>query len=163
MKFLVDSTAGKLCRWLRVLGFDVRYVPAGTPGEILSAARRDGRRLLTRNRSLAARDPSVATAIEADGLEEQLKQLGRQFPILDEAEPFTRCLRCNGKLEPATRERARNRVPEYVYETHKAFGYCPQCDKFYWKATHWVAMGARLRRVFGPGFPKGASSAEPEG
>jgi len=163
MKFLVDSTAGKLCRWLRVLGHDADYVSSAAPGEMLGRARREGRRLLTRNRSLGERDPRVATTIESDHLADQLRQLGRTYPILDEAAPFTRCLVCNGRFESVSRARARNRVPPYVYQTQKAFGYCPRCDRFYWQATHWEAMRARLEHIFGPGVPRGRSPEAPGG
>ena len=105
MKFLVDSTAGALCRWLRILGHDARYVSGAAAGEMLSMARREGRILLSR-------------------------------------------------LDFVPKESARNRVPPYVFQTQEAFGYCATCDRFYWKATHWEAMRARLGSIFGPGFPE---------
>ncbi len=156
MKFLVDSTAGKLCRWLRILGHDVRYESEARPGEMLSVARREGRILLSRNRLLWKRDPAVVTAVGADVLEDQLRDLNRVHPILEEARPFTRCLECNGVLEPVSRERARNRVPEYVYQTQDAFGRCAVCDRVFWKATHWEAMRDRLERIFGSRLPRDA-------
>jgi uncharacterized protein with PIN domain len=155
MKFLVDSTAGKLARWLRILGHDTAYDPVSGPGALLARARREGRTLLSRNRSLAARDPSTAVSVEADRLEDQLRRVREAFPGLEKAAPFTRCLVCNGLLETAARERARNRVPEYVYQTQGEFGYCPACDRFVWKATHWEAMRARLSAIFRAGGSEG--------
>lgn len=155
MRFLVDSTAGKLCRWLRILGHDVRYSSGDSPGVMLSVARREGRILLSRNRMLAARDPAVAALIPADLLEDQLRDLARRLPILEEARPFTRCLACNGALEPVSTEKARNRVPPYVFQTQKEFGYCGTCDRFFWRATHWEAMRERLSRIFGDVSPEG--------
>ncbi len=152
MRFLVDSTAGKLSRWLRILGHDVEYTSSLSPGEMLQLARREKRILLSRNRSLAARDSSVATTLEADGLEDQLYQVGHQFPALERAVPFSRCLICNRVLETVPKERPGNRVPQYVCQTQESFGYCAGCDKYYWKATHWEGMRARLERIFGPRF-----------
>ena len=145
MKFLVDSTAGALCRWLRILGHDARYVSGAAAGEMLSMARREGRILLSRNRSLSSRDPVAVTGVHADLLEDQLRDLSGTLPLLEEAKPFTRCLVCNGALDF---------VPPYVFQTQEAFGYCATCDRFYWKATHWEAMRARLGSIFGPGFPE---------
>jgi uncharacterized protein with PIN domain len=162
MKFLVDSTAGKLCRWLRILGHDTEYDPKSSPGALLARARREGRVLLSRSRTLGARDPAVAVTIEADFLEEQLRQLARELPLLEGAGPFTRCLVCNAVLEPVPRERARNRVPDYVFQTQGAFGYCGRCDRFYWKATHWEAMRDRLGRIFGSSWPGAGPNALPE-
>jgi uncharacterized protein with PIN domain len=163
MKFLVDSTAGKLSRWLRVMGHDVSYVSTLGPGEMLQQARREGRILLSRNRSLAARNPAVATTLEADDLVGQLRQIGRRFPLLETAAPFTRCLVCNGALEPRPKEQARNRVPDYVFQTQEGFGYCPFCDRFYWKATHWEQMRETLRGVFGAEFPDPGPAEESRG
>ena len=54
-RFLVDGTAGKLARWLRVLGFDVAYTGECEAAAIARLARQSDRTVLTRSGEVAAR------------------------------------------------------------------------------------------------------------
>ena len=55
---------------------------------------------------------------------------------------FTRCMACNGALEPVSKEEAQNLVPERSFERYKEFHRCEQCGRIYWKGSHY----ARMRR-----------------
>ncbi|HPC00814.1 MAG TPA: DUF5615 family PIN-like protein, partial [Syntrophales bacterium] len=53
-RFLCDVHLGRLARWLRLLGFDTLYRRDLEDGEIVRAARKEGRIVLTRDRGILA-------------------------------------------------------------------------------------------------------------
>ncbi|MEK7805847.1 MAG: Mut7-C RNAse domain-containing protein, partial [Planctomycetota bacterium] len=60
---------------------------------------------------------------------------------------FTRCLVCNGLLEPVAKEKIKDKVPPYVYSTQDEFDICPQCGRIYWSGTHRVKMLGMLGEI----------------
>ncbi len=56
--------------------------------------------------------------------------------------PFTRCMACNGALEPVSKEQAQNLIPKRSLERYEEFHRCEQCGCIYWKGSHY----ARMRR-----------------
>ena len=55
MKFLADGMLGKLSRWLRILGHDVKYSNALEDRELLVIAKKERRILLTKDLELCQR------------------------------------------------------------------------------------------------------------
>jgi uncharacterized protein with PIN domain len=136
---LVDGTAGRLARWLRILGLDVEYAPTCEASAITRAARQSGRTVVTRNRAVAERMKGASLLLESEQLGRQLRQVvdrvGRARCAV-----FSRCSLCNARLEPVPRQAVRDRVPEYVYMTQEKFSVCPVCGRYYWRGTHWKHM-----------------------
>ena len=144
LRFVVDRMLGRLARWLRVLGHDVAYGSHLAGRTLLSCARREGRILLTRDTRLV-RDPHVPPHlfITSDDFREQLREVAARWPLGTTAR-FRRCLDCNRVLDEVSRERAREHVPPFVWETHAGFLRCAQCGRFYWPATHHDHMQREL-------------------
>jgi uncharacterized protein with PIN domain len=134
-RFLVDSTAVRLSRWLRFLGLDVSLDTNENPSRLLLAARREGRVLLTRRRSLEDAEAAETLLLGSDHLEEQLRQVVTAFGL--DVRPSSRCTVCNEELAIVPRVSADGRVPEFVYRSHGEFAFCQACDRYYWKGTHW--------------------------
>ncbi|MCI4369560.1 MAG: Mut7-C RNAse domain-containing protein, partial [Thermoplasmata archaeon] len=80
-RWLADEMLGRLARYLRFLGGDVRYARDVSDDEILRLAQDDGRTLLTRDRQLAARTPG-SLLIRSHEISEQLLEIRRAFPDL---------------------------------------------------------------------------------
>jgi hypothetical protein len=144
-KFFADVMLGRLARWLRVLGCDTVYPPRRNPGDLERAAA-EGRIPLTRDRKLAA-SVKAAVFIESDHVDGQLRHLVSMFPIAARPEAwFTRCLECNSRLEVVSPEQARERVPDYIFETAtREFRRCPTCGRIFWPGSHRERMIERLR------------------
>lgn len=160
MKFIADGMLGKLARWLRLAGYNVKYVgdlqvPAREQDEVLlSQAQAENYILLTCDIDLhrrAKRAGVKSTFIQSNDVVEQLaevsKRCGRRIRIRPEN---SRCPMCNGLLELASKSDVESEVPATVLKIQREFWRCSSCGKIYWKGSHWktiVEMAARYNRM----------------
>jgi len=137
-RFFADCMLGRLARWLRALGCDTLYERAIDDNELLHRCRDEARVLLTRDNELAHRGGGLEVLfIESESTAAQLKQVMRAFGLqICEERLFSRCTHCNNPVEELPKEKARGRVPPFVYAAGERFTYCPKCDKIYWGGTH---------------------------
>jgi uncharacterized protein with PIN domain len=148
---------GRLARWLRILGHDVAYGPHLGGRTLVDRARRERRILLTRDtRLVRRRDLPPHVFVTSDRFREQLREVAAAVPLGDGDALLTRCLDCNRVLDAVPRERARDRVPAFVWETTRQFLACAGCGRLYWPATHRAHV---LRELAGLGL--GAAEARP--
>jgi uncharacterized protein with PIN domain len=151
-RFAVDTMLGRLARWLRIVGHDTAYGPHLRRRELAACARREGRLLLTRDTRLV-RDPDLPPHlfITSDQFREQLRQVAATVPLGGEG-LLSRCLDCNRPLDAVARERVRDRVPPFVWETNQRFLSCGGCGRIYWPATHRAHIVSELERlcILGP-------------
>ena len=138
---------GKLARWLRVIGQDVTYGPHLSGYGLIREARREGRLILTRDRSLARKKPPDYLLIQSDRFREQLKQVVQACRLEPFKEAFTRCVECNTVLQPVPKEAVRERVPPYVFSNQERFSFCLRCRRIYWPATHQQKMVEQLKAL----------------
>jgi uncharacterized protein with PIN domain len=152
IKFIVDINAGKLVKWLRLMGYDALLFRGKDDGEMVRTALHENRTILTRDTHILKR--RVATTrrlnvilIEGDKPEVQLRQVIGALDLDYDFQPFSRCLECNELLAEKTREEVRDRVPLHVFKTQTQYMECPSCHRIYWKGTHWEAMKEELNRL----------------
>ncbi|MBN2544002.1 Mut7-C RNAse domain-containing protein [bacterium] len=134
-KFVADVMLGRLSRWLRLLGYDVKYSPDNDDNKLLYLALTEERLLLTRDRKLAERASKQSILIGSEKLVEQLKELVNKAGISTELR-FSRCSICNKIIKPIDKKAVIDKVPPYTYKTHDEFYYCPECERIYWKGSH---------------------------
>jgi uncharacterized protein with PIN domain len=147
-RFVVDKTLGRLARWLRILGCDVLYGTNFSGKGLISAARREGRIMLTRDQRLARRAGLPRfLLVESDRFRDQLRQVARAFAIDPRGALFQRCIECNAELVDAAREEVEGRVPAFVLATQSRFRRCPGCGHLYWDATHVARVRDELSRM----------------
>ena len=146
MKFLVDSMLGRLAKWLRILGYDTLYFSSLDDNDLVRMARAEGRMVLTRDREMVRRRGIDSLLIESDNFKEQVRQVLHDLNLKQDSS-FSRCPVCNTSLQNIAKEAVREKVPPYVFKTQKRFSLCPQCDKIYWRGTHWQRMKERLKRL----------------
>jgi len=145
-RLLVDGTAGRLARWLRILGIDAEGVATGDVAALVRHARQSARRMVTRNRNLAERLGPGAIYLTSQCLEEQLRQVVRAVGR-ERCSVFSRCSICNERLAEIPKEQVAGRVPAYVYANHERFACCPVCGRYYWQGTHWQHMLEEIQAV----------------
>ena len=89
MKFIADGMLGKLTRWLRILGYDVKYSNKLDDAKLIVASKKERRVLLTRDLELYKQ--AIAKGIDAFYLEgetgeEKLAELAERYNIFLEEE-----------------------------------------------------------------------------
>ena len=143
MKFLADNMLGRLATWLRLLGYDTVYIPHADDPTLARVARAEDRILLTRDVDLTNRRGLNFLLIESEKVENQVRQVFHAFN-LSAQEAFSRCARCNALLKEVSKDSACGLVPPYVFQTQERYRQCSQCQRIYWRGTHWARMLARL-------------------
>jgi len=148
LKFILTKELGRLSRWLRILGYDSEYFQSDNSGSLIIRALRDNRIILTRNHHLPQLRGVRIVLIKTECLKEQLPELVKVLGLKPEAaKMFSRCLLCNMELVIADKEKIKDKVPEYVFETQDDFLSCPACQRIYWNGTHWGNVAKTLREI----------------
>jgi len=151
-RFLADAMLGRLARWLRVAGYDTRHEAGIRDADLARAALREGRLILTRDRSLpeewSLEDVLVLESQDALGL---LGEVGRRFRLDWRRRAFSRCSRCNARVEPVARAAVADRVPQGVLARGLALAGCPECGRVYWEGSHTERMRRALAGCLEPG------------
>ena len=121
-------------RWLRFLGYDTEYS---------RYKRRDKNRIyLTSNEKL-----NDVFLLKHETLSERIMTLEKEFRIIENAKPFTRCSVCNVLLGIATETDIDN-LPPFVKRNFDSFKKCPECGRIYWKGSHYEKMIEFLKNLF---------------
>ena len=153
-RFVVDGHLGKLARDLRLLGFDTAYRNDVDDLSLLRIAVEEERALLTRDRRLlmhaAIRDGYCPRSQFAD---EQLAEVMSRFDLDEATKPYTRCLRCNGALEPVAKETVIETLEPLTRIYYEDFRRCVQCHQLYWPGSHFGKLEARIEAVRVRGIP----------
>jgi uncharacterized protein len=134
--FVVDSTLGKLAKYLRLAGFDtLQDTQIPDAGRLADMA--GGQRIILTRSTKVKRSLADAVLIEHNEPLSQIRQVVAQLRLQpSHAHPLTRCAVCNLELEPLSKADAIAKVPEYVWRAHTRFKTCPQCRRVYWRGTH---------------------------
>jgi len=148
MKFILTKELGRLAKWLRILGFDAVYFKEENKSLLLLEALRYGRIILTRNQHISRERAIKVINIKSQNLKEQLKQLIQELNLtLDKDKMFSRCVICNLELEYIEKNKVKERVPEYVFNTQENFYLCKGCNRIYWQGTHWGNVAKTLGEI----------------
>ena len=140
-RFVLDTHLGKLAAYLRMVGFDTLYSNCSTDEQLAETSRGDRRILLTRDVGLLKRSAVThGCFVRETHARRQLAAIVRRFDLARLMRPFTRCMRCNGVLEPAAKETVLGRVPAVAAELHHEFRKCPACGRVYWQGGHYRRM-----------------------
>ncbi len=148
MKFICTRELGRLSKWLRILGYDTIYFTKENMGTLIVEALKDKRIILTRRRKMPIGRGVKIISINSEEIQGQLLQVLRELKIKPEEElMFSRCILCNELLKPVAKEKIRDKVPEYVYQTQRDFIACPVCKRIYWQGTHWGNVQKTLEGI----------------
>ena len=149
-RFLCDPSLGGLARWLRAAGYEARLAP-GVPGHRLpDEALRRGLVLLTSEAEVLDRrivaDGSLVVAWVPSALT-MAEQLHLAAVELGLTLRESRCMACGGGLVPTAKEAVRSRIPPRTALWQDDYFVCAECDRLFWRGTHWERIAATLRRT----------------
>jgi uncharacterized protein len=146
--FIADTHLGRLAAYLRMLGFDTLYRNDYGDEELAAISAREDRVLLTRDIALLMR--TIVTwghyLRATDPARQVVEVLGR-FDLSESISPFSRCMHCNAVLRTTSKERISHRLLPETKQHYEEFFLCPQCDRIYWKGSHYRRMQALIERL----------------
>lgn len=151
MKFLADGMLGKLTRWLRMLGYDVKYSSRLRDNQLVQKAEEERRVLLTKDLKLyqqAAAKGVDAFYIEGEREGKKLARLARKLGIRLSIEMTkSRCPKCNTRVNPISKEEVVDRIKQGTFKYYSNFWECPKCKQVYWQGSHWKGIRKTLKRA----------------
>lgn len=148
IKFLVDFMCGRLAKWLRILGYDTEFYKETSRNKILIESLRGQRIILTRDTKLSNKKAYKILLIKSDKIREQIGQVLKELNLkLNEEKFFSRCSLCNKLVIKVEKEKVKDDIPLYVYETQQEFYQCPECKKVYWQGSHFELFNKEIKQI----------------
>lgn len=147
MKFIADVHLGKLAKLLRMLGFDTLYNNSFTNTQIISIALNENRVLLSRNNSITNLPQLQSLTITDEDADKQIQQVLHHFKLNNQIHPFTKCIVCNGALQPVAKEKIFNKLPQKTALYFNEFWQCNNCNGIYWKGSHYEHINKMIERI----------------
>lgn len=154
-RFLLDVHLGALARRMRLAGIDTAYDNDADDPALVEQANAARRVLLTQDRGLLRRRRLwLGAYVRGAGPDAQFRDVLDRFapPLM----PWTRCMACNGLLEPVGKESIGHLLEPGTRRTYDEYARCRDCGKPYWKGAHHrrlEAIVAVARRTVGARTP----------
>lgn len=137
IRFVLDGHLGTLARYLRLLGFDTAYARDASDRQLIRTSTTEGRILLTRDVGLLKnRAVTHGHFVRSDDPRQQVLDVVSRFQLAGRLEPYSRCLACNGVLEPVAKMAIAHRLPPLTRQYIDEFRTCAECGKDYWRGAH---------------------------
>ncbi len=150
-RFVLDAHLGRLAVYLRMLGFDALYRNDYADDELALVSSQENRILLTRDRGLLKRSlVSRGYYVRQQDPRRQAIEVVQRFDLRRAFKPFTRCLRCNGLLEPAQEEDVAGQLLPGTQKYFHEFSRCRECGQVYWKGAHYQRMLKLIESISEP-------------
>ncbi len=137
VRFIADVNVGKLASLLRMAGFDTAYQNHLHDADLAAIASKEKRILLTKDISLLKRKKvEFGYLVREITPPRQLAEIIHLFGLEGQVKPFSRCMQCNGVLEPIAKEKVLDRLEPLTKKYYNTFHRCPDCNKIYWAGSH---------------------------
>lgn len=147
--FILDNHLGRLARYLRLLGFDSLYPHDHLPDAALAQLAHDQNRvMLTRDRGLLQRKLIVhGYCLRSLDSRQQLDYVLHRFQLHAAVRPWSRCLRCNGRLQTVDKMAIIDRLEPKTKRYFDEFKQCEDCQQIYWRGSHFQALAQIVDEV----------------
>lgn len=149
-KFVLDVHLGKLCKYLRMLGFDTYYRNDLDDDEIVKISITEKRIILTRDIGIL-KNGAVTHGywIRSKDSKEQLTEVINRFDLHDKSRPFNRCTVCNGIVNKVKKSDVEQLVKTNTKKYFNEFYQCDACKKVYWEGSHFKNMQDFIHEITG--------------
>ncbi len=144
---------GNITRWLRLLGYDVKYEKVQNDSELLTCSKEEKRILLTSDAELfriAKRRGLKTVLVKKTSPDEALSKLSEKFNIhLVFDEMRSRCPTCGFPLKNIVKTSIKEKIPKNTYQRYNKFWICSNslCSKVYWRGNHWKKIRQTLKKA----------------
>ena len=153
-RFVLDTHLGKLAAYLRLLGFDTLYRNDYHDEELARLSSSERRILLTRDRNLLKR--SIVTYgyyVRETAPRKQVVEILQRFELFGSIRAYRCCIRCNGVLQPVSKEAISDRLAPKTRQFYDEFHLCQGCGQIYWKGSHYEPLQQFIERVLAKHAP----------
>jgi uncharacterized protein with PIN domain len=148
IRFVLDTHLGRLAAYLRLFGFDTLYRNDYDDRTLADISADQRRILLTRDRQLLMRKQIThGYYVRATQPQKQLLEVLNRFDLRKTRQPFTRCMHCNGEINPVAKEEIAPRLLPRTRAGYNQFRQCAQCRKIYWKGSHYRRLQQLVEAV----------------
>ncbi|MBN2469446.1 MAG: Mut7-C ubiquitin/RNAse domain-containing protein [Anaerolineae bacterium] len=145
-RFVLDVHLGKLATYLRLMGFDALFPENYDDANLARISEEEQRIMLTRDRGLLKRsNVTHGYCLRSTNSRRQLVEVLRRYDLASAIQPFTRCLRCNGRLEPVPKSAILDQLEPGTREHYDDFRQCQTCGQIYWQGAHFMRLEAFVR------------------
>jgi uncharacterized protein len=139
--FILDTHLGKLCRYLRLLGFDCLYRNDYSDPEIIDIAVSEKRIVLTRDLGILKNDRVThGYWLRSQDSKKQLNEVLHKFDLFSKINEFSRCIACNGKIRKINKNRIAENLLSNTLQFYDEFFQCTSCKRIYWEGSHFANM-----------------------
>lgn len=147
-KFVLDVHLGKLCKYLRMLGFDTFYHNHLEDSEIIKISITQKRIILTRDIGIL-KNGKVTHGywLRSQNPREQIQEVIKRFDLLKDIKPFNRCTVCNGLVRNVDKEKVTDLLEPGTKKYYHQFFQCESCLKIYWEGSHYEKMNTFIEDV----------------
>ena len=140
-RFVLDTHLGRLAAYLRMLGFDTLYRNDYDDPTLAKISADEKRILLTCDKGLLMRKQIThGYYVRERKPQQQLLEIIRRFDLSSSIKPFTRCLHCNGFIQPVSKDTIIKYLLPRTKAHYEEFWRCDNCHKIYWKGSHYLRM-----------------------
>ncbi len=147
-RFVIDVNLGRLARLLRLLGFDVWWSSDADDRTLADVSLDQQRILLTRDRGLLKRRAIThGLFVHSDHPMEQTLEVIRRLDLRQRLAPFTRCVRCNGRLAAVTKDEVVDHLEPLTRRYYDEFSRCVECGQIYWPGSHHARLVSLVEGV----------------
>ena len=150
MKFLCDQMLGTLAKWLRIYGYDTFYATSEMSDiDLIKVSKNEKRILISRDKELiqnARRENLKTIELKTTDIDEQITAVLSDIKI-DKNQVLSRCILCNNLIEEISKSEVKKKVPKRVLENNEKFWFCKNCNKIYWKGSHYEKMFEKINNL----------------
>jgi uncharacterized protein len=154
VRFVVDVHLGRLARHLRLLGFDTRWSNDLDDATLSAIGEAEHRVVLTRDRGLLKRRcVTHGLFVHAEHPIDQAAEVVRRLDLANRLAPFTRCLRCGGRLAPVDKADVLARLEPLTRMHVDEFHRCARCGQVYWRGSHHARLAGVVEQIGAAVYP----------
>lgn len=147
-KFILDVHLGKLAKYLRMLGFDTIYQNDYDDNEIIQISLAERRVILTRDIGLLkVKSVILGYFIRDQKPKRQLAEVLNHFDLYKFIDSFSRCIKCNGKLETVGKEEIIKHLEPLTIKHFSKFYRCTACQSIFWEGSHFDRMSRFINTI----------------
>jgi uncharacterized protein with PIN domain len=134
-----------------MMGYDTKYSTILSDSELLDAAKKEDRILLTRDFALYQQGISKGVKtfyVEGETESKRLSELAGRFGIsLAVDMRLSRCPKCNTALASVPKKEIATKVEKNTFLHYNDFWQCPKCEAVYWQGAHWTKICSILQEA----------------